>query len=46
MTEIFGMTLEFKVIDDIDYYTISPKFPTEKFKEHKSGLVGGLPKRK
>ncbi|KXN70516.1 hypothetical protein CONCODRAFT_6931 [Conidiobolus coronatus NRRL 28638] len=46
ITEIFGMTLELKVIGDVNYYTISPKSPTEEFKEYKAGLVGGLQEHK
>jgi hypothetical protein len=43
LTEVMGMTLELKVIHDINYYSISPNAPSGDYTEYKPGMVGGFP---
>jgi hypothetical protein len=43
MTEVLGLSLEFKVIRNIKYYTISPNAPSGDYIEYKPGMIGGFP---
>jgi hypothetical protein len=43
LTEIMGITLDLKVIRDINYYSISPNAPSGDYTEYKPGMVGGFP---
>ncbi|KXN66964.1 hypothetical protein CONCODRAFT_80341 [Conidiobolus coronatus NRRL 28638] len=43
ITEIFGMTIEHKVIRDVSYFTINPNAPSGDNVEYKPGLFGGYP---